>query len=266
MQITSAQNNRVKEWAQLLHKKGRDRQNRYLVEGIHLVQEAVRSNMPIESIVYSIDRGIPSEIGQAFDFEAEWIGVSEAVLEKCTDTSSPQPVFAVIRKRLSSVEDLLGGADEGVNASLVVVVDGVQDPGNLGTIIRSADAVGASGILIGPGSADVLNPKAVRATMGSLFHLPIVEARLEDALPQARERGWQIISTDLDAESNCYECDFRRPTWIIVGNEGSGVSEIARSFVGRRVTIPMPGQAESLNVAMAATVLLYEALRQRRFQ
>jgi TrmH family RNA methyltransferase len=161
--------------------------------------------------------------------------------------------------------------------ALVVVVDGVQDPGNLGTIIRSADAVAATGVIVGRGSADVYNPKTLRATMGSLFHLPIVSgvdlpALLAQVAAEAIEgsgageaRGPQVVGATLRATLSCFDADMTQPTWLVLGNEGAGVSPAVAGCVTREVRIPMPGRAESLNVAMAATVLLFEALRQRRF-
>lgn len=114
----------------------------------------------------------------------EWIGVTAAIIAKCTDAKTPQPVFAIARKNRGELEPLL--TEE---RSLVVVLDGVQDPGNVGTIIRSADAVGANGVIVGLGCADIYNPKVIRSTMGSLFHLPVIEGDLADILPQAKARG-----------------------------------------------------------------------------
>ncbi|WP_164821836.1 TrmH family RNA methyltransferase, partial [Paenibacillus koleovorans] len=151
----------------------------------------------------------------------------------------------------------------GAKAPLVVCVDGVQDPGNLGTIVRSADAVGATAVVLGRGTVDLYNPKTVRSTMGSLFHLPIVEAELEPLLAEAGARGVQLVVTSLQAQESCYAVDFTRGTWFVVGNEGRGVSDSVARHVNRHVIIPMPGGSESLNVAMAATVLLFEASRQR---
>jgi RNA methyltransferase, TrmH family len=275
MEISSVHNPRVKEWAQLSERKHRDKQSLFVVEGTHLVQEALRHGAKIQVIAYSIERGIPEELREWYDegevaeaapgnatpkSRVEWIGVSEAVLAKCTDTQTPQPVFAVVGKSEHGIDALLR-----LEGSLVVVVDGVQDPGNLGTIIRSADAVGADGVLLGRGTVDLYNPKTVRSTMGSLFHLPIIEVELPELLSQASERGIQVLGTSLQASSTCYEADLRPATWIIVGNEGRGVSPEVSNIVTRNVIIPIPGHAESLNVAMATTVLLYEALRQRRF-
>ncbi|MDQ0497163.1 TrmH family RNA methyltransferase [Paenibacillus brasilensis] len=263
MEIISPNNARVKEWAQLLEKKHRTRQHKYIVEGIHLVQEALRSNAAVESIAYDLDKGIPAELNglDQADQPVEWIPVSAAVIAKCTDTKTPQSVFAIVRKEeRSAFATLLEQPD-----ALVMVLDGVQDPGNVGTIIRSADAAGAAGVILGHGCADLYNPKTIRSTMGSLFHLPVIEGSLEELLPQAQGKGARLISTSLDASLSCYAVDLRVSTWLVIGNEGQGISDATARMVNESVFIPMQGQAESLNAAMASTVLLFEAMRQRGF-
>ncbi len=260
MDITSLNNARVKEWTQLLEKKHRDRGHKFIVEGIHLVQEAFEYEADIECVAYDIDKGIPAELKHLNSSDAEWIGVSEAIIGKCTDTVTPQPVFAVVRKRTVELTDLLAKEN-----SLVMVLDGVQDPGNVGTIIRSADAAGADGVILGRGCVDLYNPKTIRSTMGSIFHLPVVEGDLLDILPQAKEGGARLVSTSLQADYNCYEYEFKGSTWLLVGNEAKGVSEGVRQLVDDTLIIPMRGQAESLNVSMASSVLMFEAMRQRHY-
>ncbi|MDR0266924.1 RNA methyltransferase [Paenibacillus sp.] len=261
MDILSPQNPRVKEWAQLLEKKHRDKQQKYIIEGIHLVQEALRFEADLECVAFDVERGIPVELSSMTDtVSVEWIGVSAAVIAKCTDAKTPQPVFAVVRKQPAGMGNLLQKKD-----SLVIVLDGVQDPGNVGTIIRTADAAGADGVIVGRGSADIYNPKTIRSTMGSMFHLPVVEGELLELLPQAKESGVRVISTSLQATSTCYGYDFTGPSWLLVGNEAKGVSPEAQKLVDDSLIIPMKGQAESLNVAMASTVMLFEAMRQRDF-
>ncbi|MEF3306446.1 TrmH family RNA methyltransferase [Paenibacillus sp. GYB003] len=259
--IVSPQNPKAKMWAQLLDKKGRDKRQAYLVEGIHLVQEALKSGADVETVLYSLERGIPAEIGPlaaAGRTRPEWVPVSEQVLAKCTDAQTPQPVAAIVNKTAFPAERLLDIRD-----GLVVVVDGVQDPGNLGTIVRSADAVGASAVLLGKGTVDLYNPKTVRSTMGSLFHLPIAESALPPILSEAKRRGVRLINTSLQAKRSCYETDLTGTVWIVLGNEGKGVSPEVAEQIDEHVVIPMKGPTESLNVAMAATVLLFEAMRQR---
>ena len=271
LSITSIQNNKVKSWVQLKERKHRNREGLFIVEGIHLVLEALRSGMQVDVVAYDMESGIPQELEPYHLQEegtqstghaqgTEWIAVTDAIIRKCSDTETPQPVFAIVHKPAASVDSLLASPN-----SLVVVVDGVQDPGNLGTIIRTADAVGADGVVIGKGTVDLYNAKTIRSTMGSLFHLPVVEGDLAELLPAAQARGVRLASTSLQATHSCYSYDYRPATWLVVGNEGQGVSQNVQSLVDDTIIIPMRGQAESLNVAMATTVLLYEAMRQRHY-
>lgn len=257
-EITSINNPKIKLWSQLLTKRGREAQGKFILEGIHLVREALQADLKLEVILFSLEKGYPDELPELEDSAIELIGVSDAVLAKCSDTQTPQGVIAVAFKPEWSKEQLL----EQTNG-LVIVVDGVQDPGNLGTIIRSADAVGATGVVLGRGTVDLYNPKTIRSTMGSLFHLPILEFDLLELLPSAREKNIQIVSTSLQADQSCYELDMTQTIWFILGNEGSGVSASLQPYISQQVIIPMRGKAESLNVAMAGTVLLFEASRQR---
>jgi len=257
-EIASVHNARVKEWTSLLERKGRQKLGQFLVEGPHLVEEALRSGANVATILVAQGFEVPASLAQAAGSAVEWVRVSPQVLVKCTDTESPQGIAAIVSVPAHDAEMLLEA-----EGALVVAVDGVQDPGNLGTIIRSADAVGASGVLLGRGTVDLYNPKTIRSTMGSLFHLPVAGGDLADLLPAAAARGVQVIGTSLQASGSCYDVDFRRPTWLVLGNESRGVSPEALRHVTQRVIIPMRGGTESLNVAMAATVLLFEASRQR---
>ena len=257
--IRSISNPRVKQWVSLSERKYRDREKKYIIEGIHLVQEALLSGAAIDAICYAEERGMPAEIAAMEQLAGvEVVAVTEEIVTRCTDTVTPQAVFAVVRKPEVSAADIVRQ-----HASLVIVTDGVQDPGNLGTIIRSSDAVGASAVLLGKGTVDLYNPKTIRSTMGSLFHLPIAECELTELLPTAREQGIQVVASRLEQSQSCYETDFRGPTWLIIGNEGRGISDEVMRLADTFVRIPMPGKAESLNAAMAATILLFEAMRQR---
>lgn len=258
--IISVQNPKVKQWSALLTRRGRDEQNRFLLEGVHLVQEALHNGIAVTTVLYALDKGLPAELSQSLAPQVELIGVSPTVLAKCSDTGTPQGVIAVAGKPDLAFRDVMAR-----ERTLIVAVDGVQDPGNLGTIIRSADAAGATGVLLGKGTVDLYNPKTVRATMGSLFHLPVLECDLPAVLPELQGLGTRIYSTSLSADSHCYAADLTVPVCFVVGNEGSGVSPQVDRLVTDRVKIPMPGKAESLNVAMATTVLLFEAMRQRGY-
>ncbi|WP_202903366.1 TrmH family RNA methyltransferase [Gorillibacterium massiliense] len=260
MEITSVQNSRVKEWAELLTRRGRDKQKKVLLEGEHLVIEALNSGIAVESVLYLAEKGIPFGVESYLTGEVERIAISQAVLAKCSDTETPQGVLAVARRPELAAEVLLDNRE-----ALIVALDGVQDPGNLGTIIRTADAAGATGIVLGRGTVDPYNPKTMRSAMGSLFHLPVVEASLPQLLQQAAAGGAKVYSTGMSSGLTCYAADLSGPVWFVLGNEGAGVSAEVRGCVQQELSIPMPGKAESLNVAMAGGILLYEALRQRRF-
>ncbi|NMO95591.1 TrmH family RNA methyltransferase [Paenibacillus lemnae] len=262
MEILSLQNARVKSWVQLQEKKHREKQSKYLVEGIHLVQEALLAGADVEVVAYDRDQGIPAELRNLPDLgrKVEWIGVTEAIIAKISDASTPQPVLGIVRKEQGPWDKLLQNAGRPV-----IVLDGVQDPGNVGTIIRSADASGAAGVVLGKGCADLYNPKTVRSTMGSLFHLPVIEGDLEELLPQAKERGARLVTTSLEGKAAAFHYDYTGSCWIVIGSEGRGVSPEVTAMVNDAVIIPMPGRAESLNAAMAATILLFEALRQREY-
>ncbi|NBD27704.1 TrmH family RNA methyltransferase [Paenibacillus glycinis] len=258
--IASLQNEKVKTMAALLEKKHRDRSGRFIIEGVHLVQEALHAGADVETIVVDTERGVPSELrtllGQT---DCELIEATPAIMAKCTGTDTPPPVFGIVAKPLADASALYK-AD-----SLVVVLDGVRDPGNVGTIIRSADAVGADAVVLGRGCVDLYNPKTVRSTMGSLFHLPVIEGDLAELLPEAKQQGIHVVGTSLQASATCYNYDWRGPTWLLLGSESNGLSDAALAQVDTRIIIPMHGRSESLNVAMASTVLLYEAMRQRRY-
>jgi len=263
-QITSTKNNKVKTWASLKQKKFREQTGLYLAEGIRLVEEAVESNAPIEEVLLSgdIDGGKFDKIlNGAVSMGAKLYEVNESVLEHVSDTQSPQGVIAVLRKTEGDVNAFIANKEQ----PLYLVLDAIQDPGNLGTMIRTADAIGATGILLGKSCVDLYNPKVVRATMGSLFHLPIFTADLAQLLPALKERGVNIVGTSVDAEQAVYQSNLTGATALVIGSEAHGLTPDIQALVDTQVVLPMPGRAESLNAAIAASVVLYEALRQRSY-
>lgn len=259
MHIQSVMNPRVKQWASLLTKKGRKNDNQFIVEGVSSVVEAITAKARIDCVVYEAERGLPDEL-QGKLGEIPVISVSEAVLKKCTDAVTPQPVMAIVHQFSYSLTSIM---PKNEHPSHVILCDSVQDPGNVGTIIRSADAAGAAGVIVGPNSADVFQPKVVRATMGSLFHLPIITCDLEEAILKARAHDIQVWSTHPHAPTSCYDAKLGDSAWFVIGNEARGVSPEIEAIVTDHLYIPMQGKAESLNAAMAATILLFEAKRQQ---
>jgi TrmH family RNA methyltransferase len=184
------------------------------------------------------------------------------VLNSALTTETPQPIAALIDPPDWTWAHLLGAA-HGRAAPLIVVLAELQDPGNLGTIVRSAEAFGASGVLILPGTVSAWNPKAVRASAGSVFRLPVLAAGAVDAFRHLREAGVNILATTVRAARPADLVDLTEPVALIIGNEGSGVPSELAANTHETITIPCPGPVESLNAAVAASVLLYEASRQR---
>jgi TrmH family RNA methyltransferase len=261
--ITSSRNPRVKEWASLKLKKYRDQTGRFLIEGTRLVEDALRSGAPVETVLLSDDKrqkGMLEEIARlARQAGAELVEVTDAVIGHVADTKTPQGVAAVVRQAAQDLQSIFRGKPN----ALYLVLEQIQDPGNLGTMIRTADAVGAAGVFIGSGSVDLYNPKVVRATMGSLFHLPVWEADLLFVLPWMKQQGIRVVGTSVQAERTVFDVDLTGNVALVVGSEAHGLSDAVRQLLDVDVRLPMPGSAESLNAAIASAVVLYEALRQR---
>lgn len=238
----------------LLEKRSaRRKEGRFVVEGPHLVEEAgdkvecvvFCENLPVVKALE--EKGVPT------------YKVSHQQFEELSDVETPQGVLAVVKEFEYQFRDVLK-ADK----TLVVFCVGVQDPGNLGTIIRCADAFGCSGVILSKGTVDLYNPKVVRATMGSLFHLPIITVEDErETIEHLKQKNVKITATSAAGEKSCFEVNLKGPTAILVGNEGAGLPEEVIKLADERVKIPMPGSAESLNVGMSTAIILYEVIRQR---
>lgn len=251
--IESLQNPKVKSWAELQSKKGREKHRAYLIEGVRLVEEAIASNAPIEAIIWQADKKFPF-LNSLPTYIEQW-QVTEAIIKKLGTTEQSQGILAVV----SIAEPKLW--EKQLTGNLFLLVDGVQDPGNLGTIIRSADAAGVDAIFLGDGTVDLYNPKTVRSTMGSLYHLPIYTLSLDVAIAMLKEQGVMIYASSLDTDVSYNQLSYPDKVAIIVGNEGNGISKEILDVADFKVKIPIYGKAESLNVAIATSLLLYEARR-----
>lgn len=259
MEITGLQNPVVKAAAELKQKKYRQQQGLFLAEGLRTVEEAVRYGA-VQSIFYTAieDERTRAVLEEAAAKQVKLICVSKGVMKKIADTETPQGVIAACEMPACSVEDLLA------TGKMLLVLDRVGDPGNIGTMLRTADAAGLGGLVLLKGSADIYAPKTVRASMGSLFHLPVVSGVSEaEFVSSARKAGYELLVTCLDGADNLYKADLRGRLAFVMGNEANGVTESLLEAADKRVFIPMQGRAESLNVAMAAGVVMFEALRQR---
>lgn len=261
--VNSKQNPRVKELRRALSHPARQGRDLAGIEGPHLVEEALLTGREIECIFVAqgaehLLEPMPIPPG------TEILLLPQDILAAVLDTESPQPIAALIRLPDWTWQDLLCSAAGA--APLVLVLAGLQDPGNLGTIIRSAEAFGATGILALPGTVSGWNPKAVRASAGSVLRLPVLVAGKETALPQLRNAGLRIWATAAHGSRAADCADLVGPAALIVGNEGAGVPADLAGEADGSLTIPCPGAVESLNAAVAASILLYEASRQRASQ
>lgn len=243
--ITSLKNPKVAAWKALKDRKGRRESGCFLVEGRKMVEEALASAFDVEAVLVQEGVSFPDGLTMpVYELPAH-------VLAAVCDTKTPQGIAAVVRMKEQSA---LG--------KHIVVLDGVQDPGNVGTIIRTADAAGLDGVLLSNQCADVFSPKVLRATMGSIFRMNL---RTTDDLPgeltKLREKGYSILSSQLDGTPFYEREKVAERFALIIGNEGNGVSEQVQQTATHQVRLPMRGGAESLNAAIAAAIMMYELMR-----
>ena len=256
--VESKQNARVKELRKAL--SGRGAEELAGIEGLHLLEEALRAGLRIKTIFLA--QGAEKLLGATHLAGApEILAVPKAVLDAVLTTETPQPVAALIEPPQWSWAHVLPAHQTG--AALVVVLAGIQDPGNLGTIVRSAEAFGATGVVCLTGTVSAWNPKAVRASAGSVFRVPIMAASERICLERLREAGVKVWATAARGARPVDLVDLAAPVAIVIGNEGNGIDDDLLEKADETITIPCPGSVESLNAAMAAAVLLYEASRQR---
>ncbi|KRQ87344.1 23S rRNA (uridine(2479)-2'-O)-methyltransferase [Caloramator mitchellensis] len=251
--MLSKNNKLIKDTLKLKQKKYRDESGKFIIEGARFVEEALNENK-VEYIFYS-GKFASSKYSSILDANCPKYEVEDAVIKELSDTETPQGIIAVCIKTDYDLEVL---------KDFAVIIDGVQDPGNLGTIIRTADAAGADAVIIVKGTVDVYNSKTLRSTMGSIFHLPVIYIdEFETSIDILKQKGFKVYATDLTAKSYIYDFDFKQKTAIIIGNEANGIPQSHIELATDKIKIPMIGRAESLNAAMASSILLYEVVRQR---
>ena len=258
--VQSKQNVRLKELRRALAHPGRVGQRLAGIEGPNLLEEALRAGLRVDC-VFAAEGAEGLLEGRGLLPETEILLLPKSLLDSALTTEAPQTIAALVETPEWTWADVLGGEEK--TAPLVVVLAGVQDPGNLGTILRSAEAFGADGVLSLPGTVSAWNPKAVRASAGSVFRLPLVSASAEEGFARLREAGVTIWTTAVEGAKPAPDVDLAGAVALLIGNEGNGVPEEAARLADGAVTIPYPGAVESLNAAVAASVLLYEASRQR---
>jgi TrmH family RNA methyltransferase len=260
--IESRQNPRVKELRAALARTGRTPSGLIAIEGEHLVAEAMRSRLRFATVFLRDDsdpRVDLVDLPQA----AEHLLLSADVFASAVATEQPQGIAALVHPPAFTPEMIFGSPAPHALAPLILVLAGLQDPGNVGTLIRSAEAFAASGILLLPGTASPWNPKALRASAGSAFRVPAVNATEAEALALLAQHNIPAIAAVARAGTSISEAPLAGPCALFIGNEGAGLSDSLISAAAHRITIPMPGNVESLNAAIAGSLLLYEAARQR---
>lgn len=255
--ITSKDNEFVKSIKKLKEKKYRDENNQFIVEGIKLVAEAIEENASINSIVVcedcvndgSLDKKLLYEIARF-----KCIYVTEKIFNTLTDVSNPQGILAIIDRKANN-----NNID--YKQDFIVVLDGIQDPGNLGTILRTVDSAGLNQIIVSKETADSYNPKVVRSTMGGIFRVNIIKSDdLVNTLKQLQNKGFEVVVTSLDTQNSVYDIKYNKKV-VVIGNEANGVSKEIQELADKKVKIPMLGKTESLNAGVASGIMIYEYVR-----
>lgn len=261
--VTSTANPLIKEALRIKERRGGHGDAAFLIEGTHLIEMALASPAACLQQVFLTEDFSASGDGQRLlkrlkDAAVKLVETSRQVIEKISDTETPQGIAAVLSLETVALDTVALAA-----MPLVVVCDGIRDPGNIGTIIRTADAAGADAVLMTPGTCDAFMPKAIRASAGSIFALPVLSVGEEEIVQFLAGRRIRLYAADVRGPHSLYEMDFRASAAIAFGNEAHGLGDALLGKADVKFKIPVIGRAESLNVAMAASVSLYEAVRQR---
>ncbi|MCI5726195.1 MAG: RNA methyltransferase [Clostridium sp.] len=256
--IESKDNSTFKEVRKLKERKNRKKLSKYIIEGSRLVEEAFKSNTPIESLFFEKDSAdkIIEDRFRKYSFDnIKVYYASKEIIKELSSTEEPQGIIAVAKMKRHNFKD---------DGKFYLLCDKVQDPGNMGTIIRTAHAANVDGIILTKGTVDIYNDKVIRATMGSIFYVPIVIDEEDNSeLRRLIDKGFSLVATSLEGNKNFFEEKLTGNIIICVGNEGNGVSDEIYRLADKKVKIPMPGNAESLNVSVAASIIMYEKVRQQ---
>ncbi|WP_026656107.1 TrmH family RNA methyltransferase [Butyrivibrio sp. AE3003] len=264
--IKSVNNERVRKVVSYIQKsKARKEENVFVIEGMKMLREApvlqVREAYVTEKF---LDEASEDDKEILWRYGAET--VTAEVMKKMADTRTPQGVLAVVSMYHYSEEEVLEGYKEmGNEKPLLLILENIQDPGNLGTMLRSSEGAGVTGVILSKGSADVYNPKVIRSTMGSIFRMPFMYVdNITSYVEKLSDRGIKTYAAHLKGKKNYDKFDYTKPTAFLIGNEGNGLSKETADAASEYVLIPMKGQVESMNAATSAAILTFEASRQRR--
>ena len=258
--ITSKDNEFIKHIKKLKDKKYRDISKEFIIEGIKLIKEAIEEKANIKQIVICDNCQNTDIIPKELMYEIakyECVYVSDKIFKSITEVNTPQGILAIIERNNSNEQE----AEIDYTQDIIVALDDIQDPGNLGTILRTVDSVGLNQILVSKGTADCYNPKVVRSTMGAIFRVKIIECEnLEKTLKEVRKHKFKLVVTSLQTEKSLYDVKFDKKV-IVIGNEANGVEPNIQDMADEK--IPMLGKTESLNASVATGIVLYEYVRQK---
>lgn len=256
--ISSKDNETIKNIRKLKDKKQRDEANCFIIEGLKLIEEAIQERANIKTIVICEECVKNNEIEQKLLYEIakyECVYVTEKIFNTLTEVTNPQGMLAVIQNDNKNQE--INFKEE-----MVIILDGIQDPGNLGTILRTIDSIGLTQVIVSKNTVDVYNPKVVRSTMGAIFRVNIIkEDDLREVVKQIKRNKIKVIATALKNSSSIYDIKLKNVA-IIIGNEANGISKELIELADIKAKIPMIGKTESLNASVATGIILYEYVRQ----
>ena len=260
--ISSRQNAVVKELRKAFTQSELSKDGHIAIEGVRIIEEAIRSGMRFEAVFFSESGRVHAErLLPQISSHTDVLLLPDTVFSSAVATETPQGVAALVKPKSARLEDVL--QEPGGNL-VIVGLAGVQDPGNVGTVIRSAEAFSARAVLLGEKTASHFNPKVVRASAGSVFREPVIRVPLLEAVGRLKEHRVRVVATSSHKGKPAHEIDFNGPVALLIGSEGAGLPPAVAAQADELVTIPHSPRVESLNAGIAASILLYEAARQRK--
>lgn len=262
--VSSRHNALVKELRKCFSHNEPSAEGSMAIEGVRIIEEAIRSGLKFQAVFFSESgKSHSARLLPQIGSHTETVLLADDIFSSAVNTQSPQGVAALVKLKPARLEDILESA---ATEALLVGVAGIQDPGNLGTIIRSAEAFSARAVLLGEGTVSHFNPKVARASAGSLFREPLLRVDLDAELPALKQRGIRVLATSSHKGDRLPEADFSGSCIIVVGNEGAGVPAKLAAQADQLLRIPHDPRVESLNAGIAASIVLYEAARQRQLR
>lgn len=256
--ITSKDNENIKNIKKLKERKYRDLNNEYIIEGIKIIKEAINEKANIKKIIVCEECLANNLLDDKLLYEIakyDCIYVTKKIFETITDVYNPQGILAIVEKN--------NKREINYKEDIIIALDGIQDPGNLGTILRTIDSANLTQIIVSKDTVDAYNQKVVRSTMGAIFRINIVEVEnLKETLKNIKKHKYKIMCTDLSANKNIYEADYNKKI-LVIGNEANGVTQEVLELADEKIIIPMLGKTESLNASVATSIIVYEYIRKK---